>query len=79
MKKGTVVECIKTVVMNDGVVTFIKGDRYKTYPHTFQSGWEDVRKVTCAKNANGDRHIILEESREESILFFNTHFKVIFK
>ncbi|WP_214688588.1 MULTISPECIES: hypothetical protein [unclassified Exiguobacterium] len=79
MKKGTLIECIDTVIMTDGVVAFVKGNQYKTYPYSFQSGWDEMRKVTCVKNDNGERHIVYDESREESKVFFNRHFKVVAK
>jgi len=75
LKKGTLIECIKDVVMVDGEQCFTEAKVYKTYPYTYQEGWDTFKKVTCAKNDQNERHIIIDENEE----FFNTHFKVIEK
>ncbi|TCI26699.1 hypothetical protein EVJ32_04815 [Exiguobacterium sp. SH5S4] len=78
MKKGTVIECIKTVEMrNVDEITFTKGRKYTTYPYTYKDGWEEPRRVICAKNDQNSRHIIRDVVREDSEEFFNTHFKVV--
>lgn len=74
LKKGTLIECIKEVIMVDGAKTFTEGKIYRTYPYTYQEGWNTLKKVTCAKNDQNERHIL--DGVEG---FFDTHFKVIKK
>lgn len=73
MKRGTIIECIEDVHMADGEQCFTAGKRYRTYPYTYQEGWQDIKNVTCAKNDQNKRHIIIDADEE----FFNRHFKVV--
>lgn len=73
MKRGTKIECVKTVIMFDGEQCFTEGKVYRTYPYTYQEGWETFKKVTCAKNDQNKRHIIIDLNDD----FFNTHFRVV--
>ena len=72
MKKRTVIKCIKDVIMQDGEKTFTKDYCYTAYPYLMEEGW-DVKKVICAKNDQGSRYII----KDDSDSFFNKYFEVI--
>lgn len=76
MKKGTMIECIETVVMTSGEIAFVKGKQYRTYPYSYVSGWDELRKTICAKNEDNERHIVYDQSREQNE-FFETHFKIV--
>jgi len=61
--------------MENGEQCFTKDNLYKTYPYTYREGWDDYKNVTCAKNDQNKRHIIIAEDMN----FFNKHFIIIEK
>ena len=78
-KKGTIVRCIKDVIMStDSELDpnkrmFTKDKYYRTYPHAMEDGW-GFKNVVCAKNDLKERHIVINEG---DMSFFNEHFIVI--
>jgi hypothetical protein len=76
------VECLEDVfVINEtkekqkGQPAFVKGNVYRTYRWNMPDGY-GFKRVTCAKNEFGERHIIKDHKGAEDE-FYNKHFKSV--
>lgn len=74
-----IIECIKDVVMTnpEGVVAFVKGNKYRTYRHYLRDNYDIIRTV-CAKNDQKERHVINYVHDDKKLnAFFIEHFVVV--
>jgi hypothetical protein len=70
-------ECIETVIMEDGSQSFTKGKLYRPYKYLLQDGYE-FRNVLCAKNDQRERHVLEDKAMEMMDNFLEKHFKEVY-
>lgn len=71
-------ECVNDVIMNvSREKVFTKGKIYNGYYYSGRNSHLPGKKVFCAKNDLGERHIIQNPANAELDEFFTGHFKKV--